>query len=54
MPMQSKAILIQRGTELVGVGPNGKAGSGKPWTTRYAVAGLNALGLDMVVDGMNE
>ena len=25
MPMQSKAILIQRGTELVGVGPNGKA-----------------------------
>ena len=54
MPMQSKAILIQRGTKLVGVGPNGKAGSGKPWTTRYAVAGLNALGLDMVVDGMNE
>ena len=30
------------------------AGSGLPWTSRYAVAGLNALGLDMVVDGMNE
>jgi choloylglycine hydrolase len=54
MPMRSRAILIQRGTRLVGVGPDGKAGSGLPWTSRYAVAGLNALGLDMVVDGMNE
>ena len=54
MPMRSQGILIQRGTPLVGVGPSGAPGSGLPWTTRYAVVGLNALGLDMVVDGMNE
>ena len=40
---------------LQGNGPDGKPGGGLQWTSRYAVVGLNALGLkDVVPDGMNE
>jgi choloylglycine hydrolase len=54
-PLNSQAVLIQRGTPLRGNGPDGKLGNGLAWTSRYAVVGLNALGLkDVVPDGMNE
>ena len=44
-PLNSQAVLIQRGTPLRGNGPDGKIGNGLAWTSRYAVVGLNALGL---------
>ena len=53
-PFNSQGILIQRGTAMEGVGPDGKPGSGLKWTTKYAVVGLNVLGQTMVVDGINE
>lgn len=54
-PLNSSAVLIQRGTALQGVGPSGASGSGLAWTSRYAVVGMNAVGVkDLVVDGMNE
>jgi len=54
-PLGSQAVLIRRGTALRGNGPDGKIGNGLAWTSRYAVVGLNALGLqDIVPDGMNE
>ena len=54
-PLNSQAVLIQRGTPLRGNGPDGGQGNGLAWTSRYAVVGLNALGLkDVVPDGMNE
>ena len=55
MPLNSQAVLIQRGTLLRGNGPDGGIGNGLTWTSRYAVVGLNALGLkDVLPDGMNE
>ena len=54
-PLNSQAVLIQRGTPLRGNGPDGKLGNGLAWNSRYAVVGLNALGLkDVIPDGMNE
>jgi choloylglycine hydrolase len=54
-PLGSEAVLIQRGTPLRGNGPNGGVGNGLAWNSRYAVVGLNALGLkDVLPDGMNE
>ena len=54
-PLNSGAVLIQRGTSLQGAGPSGQSGTGLAWTSRYAVVGMNAVGVDdMVVDGMNE
>jgi choloylglycine hydrolase len=54
-PLNRQAVLIQRGTSLRGKGPDGKIGNGLAWTSRYAVVGLNALGLkDIIPDGMNE
>jgi choloylglycine hydrolase len=54
-PLNSQAVLVQRGTSLRGNGPDGRIGNGLAWTSRYAVVGLNALGLkDIIPDGMNE
>jgi choloylglycine hydrolase len=54
-PLGSEAVLIQRGTPLRGNGPDGGVGNGLAWNSRYAVVGLNALGLkDVLPDGMNE
>lgn len=54
-PLKSAAVLIQRGTALRGNGPDGRIGNGLPWTSRYAVVGLNAIGInDALPDGMNE
>lgn len=54
LPLQSQLMTIPRNIALQGIGIDGKAGSGKNWTSKYAVAGLNLLGFTAYVDGMNE
>ncbi|WP_245278254.1 choloylglycine hydrolase family protein [Methylosinus sp. PW1] len=51
-PLESEAIVIPRNHAARATGPDGKPGWG--WKSRYAIAGLNAFGLPVVVDGMNE
>lgn len=43
-----------RGYANEGIGPDGTAGKGKRWTSKYAVIGANVFGLPFYVDGMNE
>jgi len=50
--LESQAGFVPRGLEVTAQGPKGLAG--KSWTTKYAVIGVNALEMAMVVDGMNE
>lgn len=54
MPLASQLTTIPRGYALKGIGFDGKYGSGLSWNAKYAVAGMNALGLSEYVDGMNE
>ncbi len=54
IPLKSEMMVSPRNYEFQGVGIDGKPGSGLNWTAKYAVAGLNALGQPVVVDGMNE
>ncbi|MEP9352910.1 choloylglycine hydrolase family protein [Xanthobacter sp. KR7-65] len=54
LPMRSQGMVMPRGVVLAGTGPSGEAGKGLSWTGKYAAVGLNALGLKIFVDGMNE
>jgi len=54
LPLQSQLVVVPRKLDLVGTGPDGKAGGGLRWTTRYGATGANGLGLPVLVDGMNE
>lgn len=54
MPLKSELITIPKNYALKGIGTDGQYGSGRNWTTKYAVAGMNPLGLPELVDGMNE
>lgn len=54
LPLQSKPMVMPRNLAITGTGPSGEAGTGLAWTTKYGVVGLNALGLNIYVDGMNE
>ena len=54
MPLNSQLIVIPRNLAIKGVGPDGNAGTGLTYTTKYGVTGANALGLPVIVDGMNE
>ena len=54
IPLKSEMMVSPRNFEFKGVGIDGKPGSGLNWKAKYAVAGLNALGQPIVVDGMNE
>lgn len=54
LKLQSNIIVMPRGYENKGVGPDGKAGSGLVYKARYAATGMNGLGLPVVVDGINE
>jgi choloylglycine hydrolase len=54
MPLKSELITIPKNYALKGIGADGQYGSGRSWTTKYAVAGMNPLGLPELVDGMNE
>jgi len=54
LPLHSEIIVIPKNLTLQGIGVNGQAGSGLNWSTKYGVAGMNALQLPVLVDGMNE
>ena len=38
---------------MQGTGPDGKP-DGLPWTVKHGAAGVNGLGMNMIVDGVNE
>lgn len=52
--LQEQLVLFPRNYEYKGAGPDGVAGSGLNWRGKYAAVGVNAFGLEMLVDGMNE
>jgi choloylglycine hydrolase len=54
MPLKSELITIPKNYALKGIGVDGQYGSGRGWSAKYAVAGMNPLGLPEIVDGMNE
>jgi choloylglycine hydrolase len=54
LDLHSQLVIVPRNLALTGTGPDGTAGAGLPWTTKYGVAGANGLGLPVVVDGVNE
>lgn len=51
--LQSKIIVLPRNKEFKGTGPAGKD-NGLQWKSKYAVVGANALGVDVILDGVNE
>lgn len=53
MPVHSNIIAIPRNYEFVGATANNQH-DGVHWKTKYAVIGMNALGADIVADGINE
>ena len=53
-PLHSQLTLMPRNFTKQGIGPDGKVGGGLTWTTKYAVAGMNAVGMPEYSDGMNE
>lgn len=50
--LSSDAIVIPRQHAFTATGPNGQ--TGLSWNAKYATTGLNAYGLPVLVDGMNE
>ena len=54
LPLKSQMTVIPKNFAMPGVGVDGKPGTGLNWTTKYATAGMNGLGLPVLVDGMNE
>jgi choloylglycine hydrolase len=54
LALKSQLTVVPRNLAIQGVGVDGKSGSGHNWTSKYAVAGMNALDLPVLVDGMNE
>ena len=51
-PMNSNVLVIPAGQEMSGTLPDG--GKGLIYTSRYAVVGANALGLPVILDGLND
>jgi choloylglycine hydrolase len=54
LPLHSRVIVVPRNLALTGTGPDGQAGSGLAWRSKYGVVGMDGIGLPIVVDGMNE
>jgi choloylglycine hydrolase len=54
LPLKSQLTVIPRNLPMSGVGVDGKPGTGLNWTTKYAAAGMNGLGMPILLDGMNE
>ena len=50
--LTSEAIVVPRQFAFAATGPGGKPGL--VWTSRYAAVGLNAYGVTVLTDGMNE
>jgi len=55
LDMRSQLVIVPRGLSLTATGPAGQIGKGGlTWTSRYAAAGTNGLGLPILLDGVNE
>ena len=55
LQLNSQLVIVPRNLAITGTGPAGKVGEGgMRWTTKYAAAGANALGLPIILDGFNE
>lgn len=54
LPLHSQLAVFPRDLTIKGTGPDGSAGTGLEWKGRYAALGANGLGLDILVDGLNE
>ncbi len=50
--LDSQAIVIPRNFALAASGPDNKPG--KTWNSKYAAVGMNALGIGVLIDGLNE
>jgi len=50
--LESNVIMVPRGYSRTGTTPDGKPG--KTWTSKYATLGANALGMPILIDGLNE
>lgn len=50
--LKSQALVIPRNYDLSSSGPDGKPGM--KWASKYAAVGLNALGVEALLDGINE
>ncbi|WP_449246547.1 linear amide C-N hydrolase [Desulfarculus baarsii] len=48
----SRVNIVPRGVELIGATPDGKPGH--KWSTKLGVVGVDCLGKDLLLDGMNE
>jgi choloylglycine hydrolase len=51
-PLASNVVVIPAGTAMSGTLPDGK--QGVSFTTKYAMAGANAVGQTVIIDGLNE
>ena len=54
LQLQSQLVVIPRNLATKAVGPDGTAGSGLAYTTKYGATGANGLGLPLILDGINE
>jgi len=54
LDLQEKLLLFPRNHQYMGAGPSGILGTGLVWNGKNAIVGINAFGLDFLVDGMNE
>lgn len=54
LPLQSEIIVVPRNLAMQGTGPDGTAGSGLAWTSKFGATGMNGFGLPILIDGMNE
>jgi choloylglycine hydrolase len=50
--IRSDVIVVPRGAERVGTAPDDQ--DGLKWKAKYASVGANALGLPIIIDGLNE
>lgn len=50
--LRSKVLVIPKGTSFVGAGPYPST-SGLHWTSDYDITGLNIMGLNLIIDGIN-
>ncbi len=51
-PMRSKVLVIPAGKELSGTLPDGS--KGLVYKSKYAIVGANALGMPVILDGIND
>lgn len=54
LPINSQLMVMPRNLAIKAVGPDGSAGTGLAYTSKYGATGANGLGLPVFVDGINE